>query len=878
MSDQLQEDDARGQDLVSGAKDREATRQAAASGQNLDASLAAGANKAGASPQAGMASRIGGAARGAGKLALKYKKPAGLGGGVIGLIIASILGLNGFLTVFEAVHVAENLKNDVMKKLNHMEQKESAKILQAILAKAARPINVIKGAHPNPVEENISTTNADGFKNDLAAHNITETVTPDGLLKSLTGPDGKAIDLAADPKALNAHPDLVAGTVDALPIQEAQIRGVYEPTLHYQDGVAFDQITGDDKQKIKEEIDKKVRQGESGKLGGDTTKNPADSKAPANDTIKAAQDEYALANDSEAAAKKGIKEMFKPSLKTVEILVATIACSVQQIMHDNALSSYARKSKELMRLSNVLFSIGDQSKSGQKMSLKAYGTFVSSELNGNPRSNNAENRKGFDQSAGWKQTTGQPVTAANPAINSAADPNQNSALTSAVGTVINSGLVNAGCIVLLSPVGGPVIASLDAIAHAVVALFTGTTSELADVAGEVAVQTAENYALGAVIDQSIKHSSYLSGFLDKLSTIILSGADLVITGNENAVQFLNNAKLGGDMSANTTARTLGGHRLSKTASLKLVATAEHEQAIAMSKTSLWNRTMSLANVDSIASRILIKMPFTKEQAIADIFKFPRMPNILLGNIKSIFIPAATADASANFSNSQQFGFTDEELAKYPVDTNSNYMTDPANGVSVPLTAATSVMVPRSFILGDPSAYAPSKGDIKPCDGTSDDNGTTIKVGVCPALGTYGGARTNINDFIGCFVNAVQDPAVARATGCGDLLDFQQIDNPALIADSMFQGFYCNGVPPIETNVCHVPAGFDNEMTRYGIFLFDYHLSKSIKEYADASTGKFYDSAAATANANNKTPLRSVLATIASTFTQFTTNLNQGSLR
>src|ERR1019366_7394603 len=116
MAKLLQEDDKRGQDLIEGAHDRDESRLAAESGQYPQTPPAANAAGSGGSAPGGMAGRIGNAAKGAGKLVAQYKKPIGLGGGGIGLIIGSLLGLSGFFTTFEAVHTAENLKSDVMKK------------------------------------------------------------------------------------------------------------------------------------------------------------------------------------------------------------------------------------------------------------------------------------------------------------------------------------------------------------------------------------------------------------------------------------------------------------------------------------------------------------------------------------------------------------------------------------------------------------------------------------------------------------------------------------------------------------------------------------------------------------------------------------------
>jgi hypothetical protein len=763
--------------------------------------------------KSGVTGQLSSATKAIGNFATQNKKPLIGGGGVVGIIIALVIGSSGFLGLFEAVHVAENVKQDVMKKLNHMEEHETQSIMQKIITKAiqSRGTPTADATNSDSIERNINETDAEGFKNDFKGNNINANFdSSSGTLISISDGSGtKSVDLK------NPDATALSDISTSVPITEAEVNVDMTDLLDHQYGVGFDIFTGKDNQDMKKTAAKEVLEDNG---------TPTTTGDKTIDDVKTA----ALSGDMDKASSTAIKDVagrIGPLTDNLEGVLAVIGCALQSIINDGFKNHYVATSKALMKTSGLLFSVSDQAKSGQNVSLKAYGSFISNNLNGNPNATNPEARLGFDQSAGWKQITGQPVTAKNPPITPAADPNTPpGVLTSSLQFLSGNIVTTSFCFLVLNPISQTIGAVLDEVSNAIVNLPDGETINVADLGSGIALKAAVISGTTVATTEASKNGA-VAGVLNKISNIVLAAADLAVTGNDNAVQFLNNAKLGGDMSANTTARYLGGHRLSKTSALAMASEADNQQAAQLAKTSLWNQTMSLANVNSIASRFLIQIPLTKNTALASIFQIPKLPSIMMGDIQSAFGNKASA-ATGDFSDSQQFGLTDAELAQYDVIANSHYMTDPSQGISIPITATASVMVPRIYFLGDPSQYKPSQGDLQTCN---------TDISTCPTA-SYPGVPTAIahNALLGCYVNAIEDPSKAATTVCGDMLDFRESDNPTNFTDSQFASIYCYGVASIGNNHCVAPT--DSEDIRYGKFLLDYHLTNTLMQYANATAG------------------------------------------
>lgn len=631
---------------------------------------------------------------------LKNKKKSIAGGGVFGGIIISIIMLS-FTATLEIQNLDKLISNETSKVVAHMEQTAAKDVMNKMVNKAtnnpATATTVAEGELAQEIDK--FNFNDPQITEELAKVGIEVTNDANGNFKGLidttTGAEITASDIAANTSGIfeRLNTALPEGIV-------TQMQDI-SPLEAIQNGVTFDGLN----------VPNDATPAEVNKTFYDAIEQgtPATEFTPAaptqNDTPSqtssisqgnvvgediATVDKQLQNGASEStaigAAESGVSATVGKGLLITGLL--DTVCSVYKAAHHATSSRLPTIVNSLVRHFGVLNSFSSSMKLGKESpaSISAFANILH-QKNGN--------NKGYTQSAGFQIASGYPVNSQTVNVLSTSLPIINGG-TKLVNAISTGGIVNFGCSVITSPIG------------MIVQGAVGVIQLGLDIASFSTSQVAISGALLSA-NMAIKHIV--------IPDILRYFTPLGLSGVENGPQWVNNAFLGGIITGNRVAQSLGGLPMRNSSASKIVAEANINQTKQNNSLSITARMFSTNNPYSLVSRMMFYLPNSGSSLLADIGGyFTGFFNNFFSNLSDIIMSPKIFAAGNVQAPGQPFGITtyglsDSQITKYDPIQNEQYLY----GTDTVTSGGQSFSLKRIQLTGDPFKYMGGKIDTSSTD-------------------------------------------------------------------------------------------------------------------------------------------------------------------
>jgi hypothetical protein len=673
-------------------------------------------------------------------------------------VILAVFSIIGFLLAipFKLVHIVTTIFGHGSKNNNHTTQRATDRFIERLFLNANSADGGTRSRTGRPLKDFLTNHRISKLDKLMDERGIVRNYDAQGRLTSLEH-NGETIKNFKD-ASLWQRSRVGSITRDVLDVKGIIRRIYYNRAMRVKFRVSFKFWAIDKGKSLKAQLADKVLNGDKSRLAkpGSSPSEPDKAKDPkAWNEWKAAQDAAAqtaqnnrLGSASEAviaeanafnanfdkkAARKAAVAKFRETAAGKAWSwtgYATIFCMIREIIDNQVLKDhYIARAENIIRAGSMLVTQLNEMQEGHVPDLGKFdemmgrfdGTACSTDQGAN-----CVDSKSFDQSAAWQRITGGTVqpdaskpNSYTPDLNPAANPN-NAVMNGFEQTI--QGVLNipgeaAVCSVLNSWVGW-VIGAVEV----GVAIWVGESSTIASIAVSTAlISFATEYILPIFLD---------------------AGAELAVTGTENAVDTISQSAAGISLSELENGRSMGDRQGTDAEAAKVSAAADAEQNQIASSKGWFFRDFSIYQSTSITSKIVEKMPSTPSGAVAAMVTgFPKLTMFsdiptTAKNLLAFITHSGKAHAAA--SELDPYGFQAQVTSDSEIDNSDPQLYED--------------LLYQPILKTDGSHFTKSDGsDLRRIDMLGDPNKYT------PDLNAENGNDPNSNDLLHCFVNKMRDP-------------------------------------------------------------------------------------------------------------------------
>ena len=646
MADLLQHDDARGEELVSGAAERETTRQTDASGEAPAPQPGEPQTETPAPPAPSPAPQSGGPSVGTLKKGAsfvgKHKKSFMFGGGGLIVFILPLLLLVMFASIFKIKDIEklyidyQFTKVDAVMRRRASSMAKDARAKAAELRQAGQPVGAADTLVDEnaPLEEQYKKLNADQINK-----------------------------ISTDPVDFKRTTDLMKGTS----MSDADL-GL---KLNSEFGINRSIEKIDDAKKGQTEIDKAVKESDRA-----TVQKGAVIDGPLQDVSKTIADSEKAGVDPDVATAATHEQSAKifsgiATWSTINQLT-TFYCITKDIYDQTLGKALANhQTQGLVRLAARSFTAADAATLG-KLSLKQVGGYSDLFDKGG---------ESFTMSASYKKATHQAVNTNpaspgfNPDLSPAAKPFTTD--TNAFFSTLNKAFdpfpeVKNACNLLLQPAAQISILGIETI----IGVATAGIDAGADGAVNIAIkgisatilkrQFAFDLAKGLV-----KTYTYIEVLSMLGSNVAANHTGGATSGTENPISRANKVDAGTDIMASDSSRLMGGRVLTNTESNAVADMGYRDQ---QSQLTMSDRLFSLNNPRSVGAMMLAAVPTSPLTGMRQLSRY--LGTVFTPTYWTSLLFGGHAQADANTPDPYgvpQYGFTKAELDLYDPLENAAYV-------------------------------------------------------------------------------------------------------------------------------------------------------------------------------------------------------------
>jgi hypothetical protein len=814
----------------------------------------------------------------AGKLPGKKASSAGVGVGGL-LAILFILFFSGSSLIL--VHIEKIMQGYEAKVEQKFEKDAARQIISRIIKKQIAKAQARAAGQPDPdaaeaadaatngevLTEDADSFNFEAFKGELANQGIKAEFDSEGNLTSLTDEAGNDLSNSLSPADFDelesAMPEWAVGQLDS-----------YRPLMVDQYDVSFEGMPDTDADNVKETEEADVSKGATNEDLIDAAK---DSSSPAEQTpgsdpagtaptvgesgdltqessnasslgkaIDATNQELAKTGDSKAAIAAGEKAFGAddPANDLLIASAATTACNLQKAVKDASDARIPTLISLLVRHWNLLLTVGAQVQTGHIKGSEV--NQLAQQVEGNPAAPPTANKKvpaedalPFNDSEVWAEATGGNVgkdptkSGYTPGVSPSVLPNKNGAqkiddeINGAIDDVPGAKL---SCKALTSSWGVLIQGAL------------GVTQLITDIGSISSAQVGITTALIAF--QVVLQKVILP---DILKFFTVAG----VSGTENAVDYINDSGVGGNIAFNDYSRRLGARPMTDAETTTVVYQANQRMLQEQQEQPWVSRTFALSNPYSLASRVAIELPLGSIQNLSTDIRayFVHAPFAALHSIASIISSkSALADPNPDVNSYGlfQYGFPGGEDTQYDPIANEQFLY---KQLTITANDGKNITFKPIDILGNPATYTDSMG-----------------------------GDPTLSDWLHCFTNSTTQLDVENTMSpppnpfgtlyyvpCASIGQVDQVDNPTLNANNILYvddksmgdifcqdlfagddgnepGFHYIVVKGVRSVVVDDPdkcgkalaPNLDNEIQRFRQYILDVHVINDYKSLEPAS--------------------------------------------